>query len=199
MTHQMPKLHFAPDALAPGISEETIGFHYGKHLQTYVDNLNKLIVGTAYEDMTLEDIIRKADGGIFNNAAQTWNHTFYFVALSSSPQPMGNILATRVNKSFGSVQEFKDKLLTAATTLFGAGWTWLSEDKDGKLVITNESNAGNPLRNGLHPILTIDVWEHAYYIDYRNRRADYLKALWELIDWNIVEKRLLHDECNVYI
>ncbi len=199
MKHLMPQLPYAPEALAPVISAETLDFHYGKHLQTYVDNLNKLIAGTVYEGMKLEEIVCKADGGIFNNAAQAWNHAFYFAALSPHPKTPSPKLSAMIVQSFGSEAAFKEQFFNAATTLFGAGWTWLVADKDGRLSIVNEGNAGCPLRNGLCPLLTIDVWEHAYYIDYRNRRADYLKAIWEIIDWEVVERRLACEECNVYI
>ncbi len=200
MKHLMPQLPYASNALAPALSAETLNFHYGKHLQTYVDNLNKLIAGTDYEGMSLEEIVCKADGALFNNAAQTWNHAFYFSTFSPSPRPMSAHLTTHIAQSFGSVETFKEKMLNAAAGLFGAGWTWLVADKKGgELSIVNESNAGCPLRNGLCPLLTIDVWEHAYYIDYRNRRADYLKAVWNLIDWEIVERRLDCEKCNVYI
>ncbi len=199
MKHRMPQLPYAAAELAPRLSEETMNYHYGKHLQTYVDNLNKLVTGTLYEDMDLEEIICKASGPIFNNAAQTWNHAFYFVALTSQPCPIGDGLASRLTSAFGSVQAFKEKLLAASAAVFGSGWTWLVADANGYLDIVSTSGAGNPLTDGLFPLLTIDVWEHAYYIDYRNRRPDYLKAIWELIDWRVVEKRLLSGECNVYI
>lgn len=172
------------------MSRETIDYHYGKHLKTYIDNLNRLIPGTPFEDATLEEMILKADGGIFNNAAQTWNHTFFFNTLTPSPIDMPQALKTAIERDFGSVEDFRTKFLQAAATLFGSGWAWLSADKDGRLSISAESNAGNPLRHGLRPLLTVDVWEHAYYIDYRNRRADYLAAWWNLVDWNIVAGRL---------
>lgn len=195
----MPKLPYSLGALAPTISEETLEYHYGKHLKTYVDNLNKLIAGTLYEDMDLAEIVCKASGAVFNNAAQAWNHEFYFAALSPVAKTISPKLGSLIVKSFGSLQDFKEKLLGSATALFGAGWTWLVAQDDGTLAIVNETNAGNPMTRGLRPMLTIDVWEHAYYIDYRNRRADYLKAIWELIDWDVVEQRLSDDECNVYI
>lgn len=199
MKHLMPQLPFSPEALAPKISAETIEYHYGKHLQTYVDNLNRLVAGTLYEDMSLCELVCKAEGPVFNNAAQAWNHAFYFAALTPHPTNMGPTLAGKITQGFGSIQEFKEQLLQSATALFGSGWTWLVAKADGSLAIVNKSNADNPMRDELKPLLTIDVWEHAYYIDYRNRRADYLKALWELIDWQVVEERLNADECNVYI
>lgn len=190
MMHKMPELPYAQDALAPHISRETIEYHYGKHLQTYVDNLNKLIVGTEYENASLEEMIRKADGPIFNNAAQTWNHTFYFCTFSSQPQviPSGKLLAALETK-YGSFDAFKAEFEKKATGLFGSGWTWLVKDAAGNLDIVNESNAGNPLRNGLKPLMVMDVWEHAYYIDYRNRRAASIQATWNVIDWKKVEER----------
>lgn len=185
----MPELPYALEALAPKMSAETFEYHYGKHLQTYVDNLNRLIAGTPYEEMSLEEIIRKADGGIFNNAAQTWNHTFFFRMLTPDRHSVPGKLAERLARDFGSVEEFKKQFTQAAVGLFGSGWVWLAADKSGKLSIVPKSNAGNPLTDGLRPVMTIDVWEHAYYIDYRNRRADAVAALWDRIDWKVVEER----------
>ena len=187
---EMPVLPYAPDALEPTISKATIDLHYGKHLQTYVNNLNNLITGTEFENATLEDICRKADGPIFNNGAQVWNHTFYFNTFSpkGGGVPTG-ALAEAINENFGSFENFQKEFNAASLALFGSGWTWLSKDKDGKLVITKESNAGNPLKSGFTPLLCFDVWEHAYYVDYQNRRADYVNALWKIIDWNVVEER----------
>ena len=186
----MPELRYAQDALEPHISKETIEYHYGKHLQTYVDNLNKLIVGTEYENAPIEDIIKRAEGGVFNNASQTWNHTFYFDTFSPSPKqaPAGALLKA-IEAKYGSFDAFKAEFAQKATGLFGSGWTWLVKNSTGELDIINESNAGNPLRNGLVPLMTMDVWEHAYYIDYRNRRADSIKATWNVIDWAVVEER----------
>lgn len=191
MTHTMPQLPYAKNALEPYISQETIEYHYGKHLQTYVDNLNKLIPGTEYENATLEEIIKKADGPLFNNAAQVWNHTFYFNTFAQKPQaqPMG-ALKEAIDKKYGSFDNFKAEFEKKATGLFGSGWTWLVVDKDGNIEIVNESNAGNPLRNGMKPLMVMDVWEHAYYIDYRNRRAESVKATWNILDWKKVEERL---------
>lgn len=199
MKHEMPELRYAQDALAPKMSAETIAYHYGKHVQTYVDNLNKLVAGTSYEDMPLGELVKKADGAVYNNAAQVWNHAFFFDSLAPSPDPMNRKLTSCVAAEFGSVEEFRQKFFAAATGLFGSGWAWLVADGDGKLHIQAESNAGNPLRNGLTPLLVVDVWEHAYYIDYRNRRADYVQAVWDLVDWDIVRKRLEKVSCNVYI
>lgn len=189
MKHAMPQLPYTMEALAPLMSQETLEYHYGKHLQTYVDNLNKLIAGTPFEDMSLEDIICKADGGIFNNAAQAWNHTFFFETLTAQPQDIPASVADKLAKDFGSVEAFRQEFTQKATTLFGSGWVWLAEDAGKKLYILSEPNAGNPLTQGMKPILTIDVWEHAYYIDYRNRRAAYIEAFWELIDWTKVAAR----------
>lgn len=190
MTYTQPKLPYPSDSLAPAISQETIDFHYGKHEKAYIDNLNKLIKGTQFEDEDLEDIIRRADGAIFNNASQAWNHIFYFFSFSpdGGGEPSGD-LADAIRRDFGSFEKFKEEFEQAGVTLFGSGWVWLSRDEDGKLFITKESNAGNPMRQGLTPILTFDVWEHAYYLDYQNRRADALKSLWDIIDWDIVESR----------
>lgn len=189
MIHKMPELPYNLEALAPKMSRETLEFHYGKHLQTYVDNLNKLIPGTPYEDMPLEEIVLKADGGIFNNAAQTLNHAFFFESLTPFGCSVPSELEAVLIRDFGSVDAFKEAFTKAATTLFGSGWAWLVRDAEGKLSIVQESNAGNPLRRGLTPLLVIDVWEHAYYIDYRNRRADYISAFWSLVNWKKVAER----------
>lgn len=190
MKHLLPRLPYAQDALAPAMSKETLEYHYGKHLQTYIDNLNKMIPGTPYEDMTLEEIVKKADGGIFNNAAQTWNHTFFFETLTPRPAGIPPRLAEKLSESFGSVEAFKEEFSKAAIGIFGSGWAWLAQDPAGRLKILAESGAGNPLTKGMKPLLTLDVWEHAYYIDYRNRRADFVKAWWDLVDWKKVEGRL---------
>lgn len=190
--HSLPPLPYAKDALAPTISAETLEFHYGKHHQTYVDNLNKLVVGTEFESASLEDIVRKAQpGAIFNNAAQVWNHSFYWNCLKpqGGGEPTG-ALAEALNKSFGSVAAFKQQFATAATTLFGSGWAWLVKKKDGTLAIVQTGNAGNPMTVGDTPLLTCDVWEHAYYIDYRNARAKYVESFWSLVNWNFVAARL---------
>ena len=190
MNITMPTLPYAPNALEPVISEQTINFQYGKHLQNYVNTLNTLIQGTEFEGKSVEEIVKTApDGPIFNNAGQTLNHTYYFLQFKSpvkGNEPTGKIAEALV-RDFGSVENFKKEFTQAAATLFGSGWAWLSQDKDGKLVITKEANAGNPLRHGNNPLLGIDVWEHAYYLDYQNRRVDHLAALWDIIDWKVVE------------
>lgn len=190
MKFKLPELPYAQESLEPAISRQTMGFHYGKHLQTYIDNLNKLIEGTPFTEMPLEQIIKQSDGGIFNNAAQTFNHTFYFETFSPNGQksPEGE-LAKAIEKKWGNFEAFREEFSAAAVSLFGSGWAWLSKNADGELVITKESNAGCPLTSGLVPLLTIDVWEHAYYLDCQNRRAEYVKKLWDIIDWSIVEKR----------
>jgi len=190
MAFELPKLPYAMDALEPFISKQTIEFHYGKHHQAYVNNLNNLIAGTEFENASLEEIVKKASAGIFNNGAQIWNHTFYWNCLkpNGGGLPTGKLLDA-INASFGSFEEFKQKFSTAAATLFGSGWAWLVKNNDGSLAIVQESNAGNPLRNGLTPLLTCDVWEHAYYIDQQNKRPDYISAFWNLVDWDAVNSR----------
>ncbi|MGL5620733.1 MAG: superoxide dismutase, partial [Tannerellaceae bacterium] len=190
MKFELPKLPYANNALEPVISEETINFHYGKHHQAYVNNLNNLIQGTKFENADLVTIIKESDGPIFNNAAQVWNHTFYFNSFkpNGGGAPKGK-LAEAINATWGSFDNFKKEFNTASTGLFGSGWAWLVKDKDGKLSIIKESNAGNPLTKGLTPILTFDVWEHAYYLDYQNRRPDHVNALWDIINWDVVEER----------
>lgn len=184
-------LPYAEDALEPVISKETIVFHHGKHLAGYVNNLNGLLPGSGFEEVTLEEIVCKASGGILNNAGQILNHEMYFGQFKA-PQvdnkPTGQ-LAEAIVRDFGSFEAFKETFQKAGTTLFGSGWVWLSADKDGKLVITQEPNATNPIQKGLKPLLTFDVWEHAYYLDYQNRRVDHLAALWDIVNWSVVEKR----------
>lgn len=219
-------LPYAQDALQPVISEQTLSFHYGKHLQTYVDNLNRLIAGTEYEQMPLEQIVCKSQGGIFNNAGQVLNHNLYFTQFmgtqADSPSNLegvarsaGGVLSDdarqavadepsasqadeahvpytfmqAITRDFGSFDNFKAEFEKAGTTLFGSGWVWLSVDQDGKLIITQETNANNPITKGLRPLLTMDVWEHAYYLDYQNRRAAHLQALWDIINWEEIERR----------
>lgn len=190
MAFELPKLPYALDALSPNIEKQTLEFHYGKHHQKYVDNVNSLVKGTKFVNASLEDIIREADGGIYNNGAQVWNHTFYFhtFAPTGAEEPTGDFFEA-IRTSFGSFSEMKEKFSSAASTLFGSGWTWLVKKNNGSLDIVQESNAGNPLRSGLAPILTCDVWEHAYYLDYQNRRPDYIKAFWNIIDWDVVSQR----------
>ncbi len=191
MTHKLPELQFAMDALQPHISKETLEYHYGKHHNAYVTNLNNLIPGTEFEDLALEDIIKKAPaGGIFNNAAQVWNHSFYWNCLNPNGggEPGGKLLEA-INKSFGSFDEFKAKFTKSAVTNFGSGWTWLVNGENG-LEIINTSNAGTTLTSGKTALLTCDVWEHAYYVDYRNARPQYVEAFWNLVNWNFVAGNL---------
>ncbi len=190
MAIELPKLPYAADALQPYISKQTIEFHYGKHHQAYVNNLNNLVPGTPFENVPLEKIVIEADGGIFNNAAQIWNHTFYFesFSLSGTKEPTGP-LADAIKNDFGTFEAFKEQFSKAAITLFGSGWAWLVRSADGKLMITQESNAGNPLRKNQMPLITCDVWEHAYYLDYQNKRPDYVQAFWQVIDWSVIDKR----------
>lgn len=187
----LPELGYSPDSLEPTISKETLGFHYGKHLQAYINNLNKLIVDTEYAEASLEEMASKAQGGIGNNAGQVLNHILYFEQFTPN-QPKSapeGPLAAAITKSFGSFDQMKETMNTAAVSLFGSGWAWLCADAQGQLCIQQMSNADNPLRHNMTPILTFDVWEHAYYLDYQNRRPDYVAALWDLIDWNVIEKR----------
>jgi Fe-Mn family superoxide dismutase len=187
MEHQLPALPYAMDALAPHISAETLEFHHGKHHQTYVTKLNGLIPGTEFENMSLEDIVGKSSGGVFNNAAQVWNHTFYWNCLSPNGGGAPNDkLASALQGSFGSVDAFKEQFTNSAVNNFGSGWTWLVQNSDGKLALENTSNAATPLTGASTPLLTCDVWEHAYYIDYRNARPKYLDAFWNLVNWDFV-------------
>ena len=190
--YELIQLPYEANALEPVISKETLGFHHGKHLNAYVNNLNGLIEGTKYEDMPLEEIVKTADDGVFNNAGQILNHNLYFTqfrAPKADNKPSG-VIAQWIDQQFGNFDAFKEEFTKIGATLFGSGWVWLSADKDGKLVITQETNAGNPVQRGLRPLLTFDVWEHAYYIDYQNRRPDHLAALWQIIDWDVVNERL---------
>ncbi len=190
MTYEQPNLPYDVDALAPVISAETVTFHYGKHEKAYIDNLNRLIKDTEFEDLPLEEVIRQAKGALYNNASQAWNHIFYFFSFSpqGSREPSGE-LRKAIDRDFGSLDKFKEAFVDAGVGLFGSGWVWLSRDDEGKLLITQGSNAQNPLTEGLTPLLTFDVWEHAYYLDYQNRRADALRALWDIVDWDVVEAR----------
>lgn len=191
VTIQLMTLPYAEDALEPVISRQTISFHYGKHLQTYVNNLNALLEGSPLAGQSLEDIVKQAEGGMLNNAGQILNHNLYFgqfTAPRTDNHPTG-ALAAAIDKQFGSFDAFRDEFQKKGTALFGSGWVWLSADADGNLVITQETNASNPVLHGLKPLLTFDVWEHAYYLDYQNRRADHLSALWQIIDWDIVARR----------
>ncbi len=190
MKYHLIDLPYEDRSLEPVISKETLQIHYGKHEKAYMDKLNELIAGTKYEDYSLEDIIISSDGTLFNNAAQVWNHIFYFFTFSPDGRrlPQGRLFDA-IKQEWGSFESFQSAFEQAGVSLFGSGWVWLCSDKEGKLVIITESNAGNPLTKGFTPLLVFDVWEHAYYIDYRNRRADHLKSLWEVIDWSIVEER----------
>ncbi len=192
MEHKLPELPYAKNALAPHISEETIDFHYGKHHNTYVTNLNNLVKGNEFESMSLDEIVRSAPaGGVFNNAAQVWNHTFYWNGLSpKGGGAPGGSLAADIDKAFGSFDAFKEQFTQKAVTLFGSGWAWLVKNGDGSLSIEQTSNAGNPMTSGQTPILTCDVWEHAYYIDYRNLRPKYLEAFWGLVNWDFAAANL---------
>ncbi len=191
MSVELPALPYAMDALEPVISKETLEFHYGKHHQAYVTKLNDAIKGTDLENVDLEDIVKTSEGGIFNNAAQVWNHTFYWncMAPNAGGEPTGKI-AEAINESFGSFEAFKEQFSQAAATLFGSGWAWLVKNTEGKLEITQEVNAGNPMTSGLKPLLTCDVWEHAYYVDYRNARPTYIESFWKLVNWEFVNQQL---------
>nr|VFK41313.1 MAG: superoxide dismutase, Fe-Mn family [Candidatus Kentron sp. TC] len=191
MIHELPQLPYAKGALAPHISEETLEFHYGKHHQTYVTNLNNLIKGTEFEGMSLEDIIKKSSAGIFNNSAQVWNHTFYWKCLDpkGGGAPTGTLLDA-IDSAFDSFDNFKEKFTNSAVTNFGSGWTWLVKNDQGKLELVNTSNAGTPMTEGKIALLTCDVWEHAYYIDYRNARPKYVEAFWNLVNWDFVASNL---------
>lgn len=189
MEHKLPPLPYAKDALVPHMSEETLEFHYGKHHQTYVTKLNELIVGTEFEQLTLEEIIKKSSGPIFNNAAQIWNHTFFWHSLSPNGggEP-GGALAEAINKKWGSYDKFKETFAQTALTLFGSGWTWLVKRSDGTLDLLQTSNAATPLTGDTTPLLTLDVWEHAYYIDYRNARPKFVDAFWKIVNWRFAEE-----------
>ena len=184
----LPALSY--ESLGDVIGKETLAFHHGKHLKAYVDNLNKMLPGSGLEGLALQEVVRRSTGGIFNNAGQVLNHTLYFEQLAPTPHAMSETMTALIVSNFGSVEAFKKEFEQKGATLFGSGWVWLSADKDGKLVVTQQKNADNPVTDGLTPLLTFDVWEHAYYLDYQNRRADYLSALWQIVDWQVVESRL---------
>jgi len=187
MVHKLPELPYAKTALEPHISAETLEFHYGKHHQTYVTNLNNLIIGTEFENMPLADIVKKASAGIFNNAAQVWNHTFFWNCLSpNGGEEPTDPLADAIKKSFGSFEAFKEQFTKTAVTTFGSGWAWLVKNADGSLALVSTSNAATPLTTDQKPLLTCDVWEHAYYIDYRNARPKFVEAFWNLVNWEFV-------------
>ena len=184
----MPTLPY--EELGKVISKETLSFHHGKHLKAYVDNLNKMLPGSGLEGKSLSEVVCKAEGGLFNNAGQVLNHTMYFEQFSNTPREMSTKFAAMIEKDFGSVEDFKKEFVQKGVTLFGSGWVWLSMDGSGKLVITQQKNAENPVTMGLNPLLTFDVWEHAYYLDYQNHRGDQLADLWQMVDWPVVESRL---------
>jgi superoxide dismutase, Fe-Mn family len=190
MAFELPKLPYGKNALEPFISEKTIDFHYGKHHQAYVNNVNNLIDGTKFENASLEEIIMKADGGIFNNGAQVWNHTFYFMQFNPDgcKEPKDELKAA-INATFGSFETFKEEFSKAAATLFGSGWAWLVKNANGELEIVQTGNAGNPLRDGKTPLLTCDVWEHAYYLDKQNARPKYIEDFWKIVDWKVISER----------
>lgn len=190
MSFELPALPYAKNALEPYISEKTLDFHYGKHHQAYVNNLNNLVPGTKFENADLETIIKEADGGIFNNGAQVWNHTFYFMqfATDGCHEPKDELKAA-IEAEWGSVEAFKEAFSKAAATLFGSGWAWLVKDAAGNLSIVQTGNAGNPMRDGLTPLMTCDVWEHAYYLDKQNARPKYIEDFWKVLDWKVVSAR----------
>ena len=189
MKHELPALPYPKNGLEPSISAETLEYHHGKHHAAYVTNINNLIKGTEFENLALEEIIKKSSGGIFNNAAQVWNHTFYWNCLKpgGGGQPKGE-LSKAINSTFGSFDNFKNEFTQKAVTLFGSGWAWLVKNKDGSIAIVQTSNAGTPMTEGKKAILTCDVWEHAYYIDYRNARPKYVEAFWNAVNWDFAEK-----------
>lgn len=185
-------LSYSKDALEPVISAKTMEFHYGKHLQAYVDNLNKLLPGSGLEELPLEEVVKQSSGAIFNNAGQVLNHNLYFTQFGAADKVANaskGALASQIEKQWGSVDTFKDEFVAKGVSLFGSGWVWLSAQADGTLVITQEPRASNPVVNGLKPLLTFDVWEHAYYLDYQNRRAAHLAELWKIVDWRVIEER----------
>ena len=198
MKHLLPELPYALDALAPAMSADTLNYHYGKHLQTYLDNVNRMIEGTPFADMKLKDMITKAQGALYNNAAQAFNHIIFFKQLTPTPTTISPLLTQALVARFGSVDEFKSEFSNAATTLFGSGWAWLALDANNVLQIVPEPNAGNPITRNMRPLMCIDVWEHAYYLDYQNRRGDYIKNFWNLVNWDYIEKRMQDKNYQLY-
>lgn len=190
MFFEQPLLPYSLDALEPVISRRTIEYHYGKHEKAYIDNLNRLIKGTEYDDVPLEEVIAHSSGALFNNASQAWNHIFYFFSFSADGrrEPKGKLLEA-IERDFGTFEKFKKVFVESGVGIFGSGWVWLSRDEVGKLYITQGQNAENPLTTGLTPLLAFDVWEHAYYLDYQNRRSEALQRLWKILDWNVIESR----------
>ena len=198
MKHLLPELPYALDALAPVMSADTLNYHYGKHLQTYLDNVNRMIEGTPFADMKLKDMITKAQGALYNNAAQAFNHIIFFKHLTPTPTTISPLLTQALVARFGSVDEFKSEFSNAATALFGSGWVWLALDTNNVLQIVPEPNAGNPITRNMRPLMCIDVWEHAYYLDYQNRRGDYIKNFWNLVNWDYIEKRMQDKNYQLY-
>lgn len=198
MKHLLPELPYALDALAPVMSADTLNYHYGKHLQTYLDNVNRMIEGTPFADMKLKDMITKAQGTLYNNAAQAFNHIIFFKQLTPTPTTISPLLTQALVARFGSVDAFKSEFSNAAAVLFGSGWVWLALDANNVLQIVPEPNAGNPITRNMRPLMCIDVWEHAYYLDYQNRRGDYIKNFWNLVNWDYIEKRMQDKKYQLY-
>lgn len=198
MKHLLPELPYALDALAPVMSADTLNYHYGKHLQTYLDNVNRMIEGTPFAEMKLKDMITKAQGALYNNAAQAFNHIIFFKQLTPTPTTISPLLTQALVARFGSVDAFKSEFSNAAVTLFGSGWVWLALDASNVLQIVPEPNAGNPITRNMRPLMCIDVWEHAYYLDYQNRRGDYIKNFWNLVNWDYIEKRMQDKNYQLY-
>ncbi len=198
MKHLLPELPYALDALAPAMSADTLNYHYGKHLQTYLDNVNRMIEGTPFADMKLKDMITKAQGALYNNAAQAFNHIIFFKQLTPTPTTISPLLTQALVARFGSVDAFKSEFSNAAAALFGSGWVWLALDTNNVLQIVPEPNAGNPITRNMRPLMCIDVWEHAYYLDYQNRRGDYIKNFWNLVNWDYIEKRMQDKNYQLY-
>lgn len=198
MKHLLPELPYALDALAPAMSADTLNYHYGKHLQTYLDNVNRMIEGTPFAEMKLKDMITKAQGALYNNAAQAFNHIIFFKQLTPTPTTISPLLTQALVARFGSVDAFKSEFSNAAVTLFGSGWVWLALDANNVLQIVPEPNAGNPITRNMRPLMCIDVWEHAYYLDYQNRRGDYIKNFWNLVNWDYIEKRMQDKNYQLY-
>lgn len=198
MKHLLPELPYALDALAPVMSADTLNYHYGKHLQTYLDNVNRMIEGSPFADMKLKDMITKAQGALYNNAAQAFNHIIFFKQLTPTPTTISPLLTQALVARFGSVDEFKSEFSNAAAALFGSGWVWLALDANNVLQIVPEPNAGNPITRNMSPLMCIDVWEHAYYLDYQNRRGDYIKNFWNLVNWDYIEKRMQDKNYQLY-
>lgn len=198
MKHLLPELPYALDALVPAMSADTLNYHYGKHLQTYLDNVNRMIEGTPFADMKLKDMITKAQGALYNNAAQAFNHIIFFKQLTPTPTTISPLLTQALVARFGSIDAFKSEFSNAAATLFGSGWVWLALDANNVLQIVPEPNAGNPITRNMRPLMCIDVWEHAYYLDYQNRRGDYIKNFWNLVNWDYIEKRMQDKNYQLY-